>query len=120
MLQNVYATAAAFSPRDDGSFELPFRLESGELVQEGWERWLAWDPVRVARSRAEAVRSLRGVWIDAGRRDEYRLDLAAHALAETLRAVGAADVRFELFDGGHRGANWRIAMSLQYLVERLA
>jgi pimeloyl-ACP methyl ester carboxylesterase len=120
LLQNLFATAAAFSPRDDGSFELPFRVETGELAPEAWQRWLAWDPVRLAPGRIEAVRSLRAVWIDAGRRDEYRLDLAATALRDAFVRCGAGAVRFELFDGGHRGANWRLPLSLAYLLEQLS
>jgi hypothetical protein len=114
LLQNVYATAAAFS---EGV--LPIRVETGELLDEAWQRWLAWDPVRLARARPEVVRGLRAVWIDAGRRDEYRLDLAAQALHEAVVAAGAPEVGFELYEGGHRGASWRFALSLPWLVERL-
>ena len=42
VLLAVYAAAAAYSPREDGSVELPFRIDTGELVTETWERWLAW------------------------------------------------------------------------------
>ncbi|MDT7632224.1 MAG: hypothetical protein QOI50_4154, partial [Pseudonocardiales bacterium] len=40
-----------------------------------WQRWLDWDPVRMAPRYAEAVRSLRAVWLDAGTRDEWYLDV---------------------------------------------
>jgi hypothetical protein len=54
---------------------------------------------------AEALRSLRAVWIDAGTRDEWYLDLGAQAFREALRGVGLPEerVHFELFDAGHRG-----------------
>lgn len=122
LLQNVYATAAAFSPGSDGSVELPFRLDTGELVPGVFARWLALDPVRLAADHAEAVRGMRAIWIDAGRHDEYRLDLAAVALRDALAAAGAAAeaLRFELFEGGHRGIDHRLALSLAYLVERLS
>ena len=86
VLANVYAEACAYSPNDDGSVELPFRLDTGELVPEVWERWLAWDPVRLAATRGDALRQARAIWIDAGRNDEYRLDLAAIAFREAVRA----------------------------------
>ena len=122
LLQNVYATAAAFSPAPDGTVELPFRLDTGELVPAVWERWLAHDPVRLAAQHAGALRSLRAIWIDAGRNDEYRLDLGAVAFRDAMLEAGVAesDVRFELFDGGHRGLNRRFPLSLAYLAERLA
>ncbi|HZQ04476.1 MAG TPA: alpha/beta hydrolase-fold protein [Gaiellaceae bacterium] len=115
LLQNVYAAAAAFS---EG--ELPFRVESGELVPEVWQRWLAWDPVRLIPGHADAVRAARAVWIDAGRNDEYFLDLAATAVRDALHAAGAGFVRFELHEGGHRGGNWRLPLSLAFLAEQLA
>jgi pimeloyl-ACP methyl ester carboxylesterase len=122
LLQNVYATAAAFSSREDGSVELPFRVETGELVPHVWQRWLGRDPVRLGRERPAALRSMRAIWIDAGRNDEYRLDLAAAAVHEAVAAAGVEESieRYELFEGGHRGVNWRLPLSLSFLVERLA
>jgi S-formylglutathione hydrolase FrmB len=108
----VRALAAAFS---DG--ELPFRPDTAELIPEVWERWLAHDPLRIAKARPEAVASLRGIWLDAGRRDEYFLDLGAVALRD---ALPAETLHFELFDGGHRGVSGRYPLSLAWLVERLS
>ena len=101
---------------------LPFRVDTARLVPDVWERWLERDPVRIAAERAEAVRALRGVWLDAGRRDEYYLDLGAVALRDALLAAGLAEARlqFELFDGGHRGVSGRYPASLAWLVERLS
>jgi S-formylglutathione hydrolase FrmB len=115
LLQNVYAASLAFSP---GAF--PFRVETAELVPDAWTQWLAWDPVRLAPNHAAALRSARAIWIDAGRSDEYYLDLAATAFFEAVEGAGAKDVRFELHDGGHRGTNRRLLKSLPFLAERLA
>jgi hypothetical protein len=122
LLQNVYATSAAFSPASDGGVELPFRLDTGEIVPEVFERWLALDPVRLAPACAGALRGMRGIWIDAGRQDEYRLDLGALAFRTAVAAAGVPDgvVHFELFDGGHRGLGRRFPLSLAYLAGRLA
>lgn len=117
VLAEIGSLAHAFS---DGA--LPFDLRTGVLVPDVWERWLAHDPVRIAESHLDAVRSLRGVWLDAGRRDEYFLDLGATSLADTLRACGLRDdvLYFELFDGGHRGVSGRYPDSLAWLVARLS
>jgi S-formylglutathione hydrolase FrmB len=115
LLQNVCAAAAAYSPG-----ALPFRVDTGELVPKVWELWLAWDPVRLAARHAEALAAAKGIWIDAGRDDEYRLDLAATALANAVRAAGAEGVHFELHEGTHRGTNWRLPLSVAFLAERLA
>jgi S-formylglutathione hydrolase FrmB len=122
VLLAAWAAAAAYSANPDGTVELPFRRDTGELVPEVWERWLAWDPVRMAPSHGEALRAARGIWIDAGRNDEYLLDLGAIAFREAVAAAGvpAERVHFELFDGGHRALNWRFPLSLAWLAERLA
>ena len=122
VLQNLYATAAAFSPGADAKPELPFSTDTGEIVPEVFERWLAWDPVRLAPANAEALLRMRGIWIDAGRDDEYRLDLGAVAFSDAVATAGVPDdrVHFELFAGGHRGLNWRFPLSLAFLVLRLA
>jgi len=122
LLTNVYAMAAAYSPRPDGGVDLPFRVETGELVPAVWERWLAHDPVRLAREHGEALRAARAIWIDAGRSDEYRLDLAATAFHDAVREAGVSGhtLHFELHEGGHRGTNWRLPLSLAFLAERLA
>ncbi len=122
LLQNVYASSAAFSSGAGGTVELPFGLETGELRPDVFSRWLDWDPVRLVAAHEEALRGMRAIWLDAGRNDEYRLDLGAVAFHEALSAAGAAGgaVRFELFDGGHRGLDHRLELSLPYLVERLS
>jgi len=34
----------------------------GGVVPEVWERWLAWDPVRLAASHGDALRQARAIW----------------------------------------------------------
>src|SRR5947207_1454635 len=60
LLLSVYSLAAAFSPRADGGVEMPFDPETGEVVPEVWERWLAWDPVRLVPQHVDTLRGLRG------------------------------------------------------------
>ena len=88
---------------------------------EVWERWLAWDPVRLAARCGDALRAARGIWIDAGRNDEHHLDLGAIAFRDAVAAAGVGDdvVRFELFEGTHRATTWRYPLSLRFLAERL-
>jgi len=124
ILVNTYAMAAAYSAREDGTVELPFEVETGAQKPEVFARWLEWDPVRRARRPevADALRAMRGIWIDSGRSDEYYLDLGATAFRRALDEIGVPDevVRFELFDGRHGGIAWRYPLSLAWLVERLA
>jgi hypothetical protein len=121
-LVNEWAMAACYSTDPDGTVRLPFDTATGRLLPDVWERWLAWDPVRMVGSRAEAVRGLRAIWIDAGRGDEYFLDLGAEAFRRELAGVGVDDdrVRFELFDGKHGGIEWRYPEAVGWLARRLA
>jgi len=122
-LIEIYGYAAAYSGNADGSVSLPFD-DTGALVPDVWARWLEWDPVRMAAKpdHAAALRSMKGIWIDAGTRDEYYLDLGATAFRRAVGAAGVSDsnVYFELFDGRHGGIEYRYPLSLAWLCERLA
>jgi S-formylglutathione hydrolase FrmB len=114
--------SAAFSARDDGVPELPFDPRSGELRSDVWDRWLEWDPVRMVDGYVEALRGLRAVWIDAGTRDDWFLDLGAQAFRDGLARIGVPDdrVRFELFEGTHMAIDYRYPQALAWLAHRLA
>ncbi len=120
-LLNVYCMAACYSADPDGTVRLPFELGTGRLVPEIWERWLAWDPVRMAPQRAPALRSMRAIWLDAGRSDDFYLDLGAEAFRRQIDALHlSGDVYFELFDGTHANIDWRYPLAIRFLAERLA
>jgi S-formylglutathione hydrolase FrmB len=114
--------SAAFSAREDGTPELPFDPRSGELRADVWDRWLSWDPVQMVDAYAEALRGLRAVWIDAGTRDEWFLDLGAQAFRDGLARIGVPDdrVQFELFDGTHMAIDYRYPKALAWLAHRLS
>jgi hypothetical protein len=72
--------------------------------------------------RAEALRGLRAIWIDAGRSDEFYLDLGAEAFRAELAGIGVEDerVHFELFEGTHGGIDWRYPEAIGWLAARLS
>jgi S-formylglutathione hydrolase FrmB len=119
-LLDTWCMAACYSADEDGTVNLPFDTATGELLPDVWERWLAWDPVRMAEHHAEALRSLRGAYIDAGKRDEWYLDLGAEAFRRKLEKLGVTDVFFELFEGTHMAIEYRYPLAVKYLAERLA
>jgi S-formylglutathione hydrolase FrmB len=116
-LITVLGVAACFSANPDGRVDLPFDPETGVLRPAVWQRWLDWDPVRMVPAHAEALRGMRAIWIDAGTRDEFRLDLGAQAFLAALKDIGVPDdhVYFELFDAGHMGIDYRYPLSLAWL-----
>lgn len=118
----LLGVAACFSAREDGTPELPFDPRTGVLRDEVWRRWLDWDPVRMVTRYAEAIRSLRAIWIDGGTKDEWFLDVGAQAFAQELKQAGVAEgtIHFELFNAKHGGIDYRYPLSLAWLAERLA
>jgi S-formylglutathione hydrolase FrmB len=118
----LLGVSACFSAREDGTVELPFDPKTGVLLPAVWERWLDWDPVRMAPRYAGALRSLRAIWIDAGTADDFYLDLGAEAFRAALREVGVADdvVQFELFDATHAAIEYRYPLSLAWLCRRMS
>jgi S-formylglutathione hydrolase FrmB len=114
-LVNTYCMAACYS-----AGELPFTVTTGELRRDVFDRWLEWDPVRMVPRHADALRSMRAIWIDAGTRDEYFLDLGAEGFRTALADIGVTDVHFELFDATHGLIEYRYPLALRYLTERLS
>lgn len=120
VLTNDWAMAACYSADEDGTVHLPYDTHTGELIPAVWERWLAWDPVRMVPKHAEALRRMRAIYIDAGRRDQFYLDLGAEAFRQALEQIHVTDFFYELFDATHSAIEYRYPLSLKYLAERLS
>ena len=120
-LLNVWTMAACYSANADGSVRLPWDA-AGRIDHGVWDRWLAWDPVRMAVDRVDALRSMRGIWIDAGRSDEFYLDVGAEAFRRVLDEIGVPEqsVHFELFDGTHANIDWRYPLAIGWLIQQLS
>ena len=78
-------------------------------------QWLEWDPVRMAPRHAGALRSMRRVYLDAGKEDEWFLDLGATAFAAELDKLGVEHT-LELFEGKHGGLTYRYPGAIRELV----
>jgi hypothetical protein len=114
---STYAYACAYTPDPErpGKPLLPFEVSTGRLRDEIWERWLALDPVRMAEPHADALRSMRRIYLDAGKSDEYYLDLGAQAFSRELTRLGVEHT-LELFDGAHGGITYRYPGAIRELV----
>ena len=117
----MYGYAAAYSPDPErpGRALLPFEVETARLVPEVWDRWLEHDPVRMAAGHADALRSMRRIHVEAGRSDEYFLDLGAQAFSAELRALGVEHT-CELFEGRHGGIGHRYPAAIRELIVALS
>jgi dienelactone hydrolase len=73
----------------------------------------------MAPQHADALRSMKRIYLDAGKRDEYYLDLGATAFAREVEKAGAT-CTLELFDGAHGGLTYRYPGAIRELVIALA
>jgi enterochelin esterase family protein len=108
--------SVCYSPNPDSElgFDLPFDLETGEIREDVWARWLEHDPVRLVESAVENLKSLKLLYIDAGTRDEFALDLGARILCERLKKYGVPFIHEE-FDDGHFNISYRYNRSLELI-----
>jgi S-formylglutathione hydrolase FrmB len=116
-----YACAVCYTPDPSrpGKPLLPFDVATGRLVDDVWERWLELDPVRMASRHADELRSMRRIYLDAGTKDEWYLDLGAQAFAAELEGIGVEHT-LELFDGKHGGMTYRYPGAIRELAVALS
>ncbi|ACJ00731.1 alpha/beta hydrolase [Rhodospirillum centenum] len=117
----ILAMAASYDPDPSQPFgvRLPVTLDTCELIADRWVNWLAWDPVVIAEAHADALRSLKGLYIDCGDRDQYNLVYGARRMHRLLDGMGIAH-RYEEFGDDHSGIDYRMDRSLPFLAEALS
>jgi len=115
---NIIGMSACYSP-NGADLDLPFDLKTGEIRQEIWEKWIANDPVRLVEKYSENLKSLKLLFIDAGTKDEFALDVGARVLCEKLKQHQIHFVHEE-FDDGHFNINYRQNRSLELISEHLS
>jgi dienelactone hydrolase len=69
----------------------------------------------MAPRHADALRSMRRIYLDAGKQDEWFLDLGAQAFSAELDKLGI-EHSLELFPGKHGGLTSRYPGAIRELV----
>ena len=69
---------------------------------------------------ADTMRSLSAIYVDAGTRDDYYLDLGAQAFVDALAAIDVEPTFFELFDATHGAIEYRYPIALRHLADQLS
>jgi len=105
-------------PKAPNGFRVPFNLESGELIEERWRQWLRHDPIRLVDKYRNNIKSLRGIYIDCGWRDQYHIHYGSRILSKRLAAAGIRHV-YEEFDDNHSDIDYRMDVSLPFLYRAL-
>jgi enterochelin esterase family protein len=113
---NIIGMSACYSPNAGAEigFDLPFDLETGAVRDRIWRQWLAHDPVNLVEKSVENLKSLNLLYIDAGTRDEFALDIGAKILSRKLRDFNIPHVHEE-FDDGHFNISYRYNRSLEMI-----
>jgi len=114
------AMAASYDPdpRAPNGFRVPFNLETGALLRKRWRAWLAHDPINLVARYARNLRTLQGIFIDCGWRDQYRMHYGSRVLSQRLAERAVPHV-YEEFDGTHSGIDHRMDRSLPFLYRAL-
>jgi S-formylglutathione hydrolase FrmB len=112
--------AATYDPDPEApnGFRLPFHLETGELITARWRTWLRHDPVNLVKRHAKNLKTLRGLFLDCGWRDQYHIHYGTRQLSQALQRAGVPH-RYEEFDGTHSGIDHRLERSLPFLTRAL-
>ncbi len=105
-------------PRAPNGFRIPFDAETGELIPQRWRRWLANDPVNLVAKYRANLKSLRGIYVDCGWRDQYHIQYGSRILSRRLAAAGIRH-RYEEFDDDHSDIDYRMDVSLPFLTRAL-
>lgn len=114
------AMAASYDPdpKAPNGFRLPFRLDTGEIIPARWRQWLKHDPINLVARYVGNLKLLKGIFIDCGWRDQYRLHYGSRLLSRQLQAHGVKH-HYEEFDGTHSGIDHRMDLSLPFLIGAL-
>jgi hypothetical protein len=99
-------------------FRLPFHMDTGELLERRWQRWLAHDPMLLVKRHARNLRRLKGIYIDCGWRDQYQIHFGTRQLSRRMAEAGI-DHRYEEFDDTHSDVDYRMDVSLPFLYRAL-
>ncbi|MGH8736877.1 MAG: alpha/beta hydrolase [Burkholderiales bacterium] len=105
-------------PRSPNGFRIPFNAETGEVIRKRWRRWQANDPVNLVARYSTSLKSLRGIYIDCGWRDQYHIHYGARILSQRLAQAGIRH-RYEEFDDDHSDVDYRMDVSLPFLARAL-
>jgi enterochelin esterase-like enzyme len=105
-------------PRSPLGFRVPFNMETGELIEARWREWRKHDPINLVSRYRDALRSLRGIFVDCGWRYQYHIQYGSRILSRRLAEAGVKH-RYEEFDDDHSDIDYRMDVSLPFLYRAL-
>jgi len=112
--------AATYDPdrRAPLGFRIPFNMETGEPIASRWKNWLNHDPINLVGTYRTNLKSLKGIYIDCGWRDQYHIHYGTRILSRRLSQAGIKHT-YEEFDDNHSDVDYRMDVSLPFLYRAL-
>ncbi len=112
--------AASYDPDPKAplGFRLPFHLDTGERLDARWKQWQKHDPIRLVGRYAASLRTLKGIYIDCGWRDQFHIHYGTRLLSLRLAESGIRHT-YEEFDDNHSDVDYRMDVSLPFLYQAL-
>ncbi len=105
-------------PKAPNGFRLPYNLETGELLDIRWRQWRRHDPIHLVERYRSNLKTLKGIFIDCGWRDQYHIQYGSRILSKRLREH-RIEHTYEEFDDTHSGIDYRMNRSLPFLYRAL-
>jgi hypothetical protein len=117
----MLAQAASFDPDSSARYgvRLPVMLDTCEFIEERWANWLKWDPLTMVETRGPGLKALKALYIDCGDVDQYNLVYGARRMHRALDSLGVTHT-YEEFPDNHSSVDYRMDISLPFLVEALS
>ncbi len=103
---NTIGMASCYSPNPGNlktkgyNFDLPLDLNTGEFRKDIFNKWLKHDPVNLVGKYKKNLKKLKLIFIDAGKSDEFSLNIGARIFSDRLTKNGIKHFHEE-FEGGH-------------------
>ena len=118
----ILAMCASYAPNKNKfkGIELPVTEKTCELIERRWKEWLKNDPLHMIEEAScqKNLKSLNGLYIDCGFKDQYHLHYGARQFTEKLEKLSIPH-SYEEFDGTHSNTNHRMDVSLPFLYKKL-
>jgi hypothetical protein len=118
---NILGMAAHYSPNPQSPYlgcDFPFDLETGEINQDVWNRWISSDPTRMVAKYQDNLKKIKLIYIDCGTKDEFNIHLGCRILHSKLQEMAIRHF-YEEFPGGHSKISHRYDVSLPMISSEL-
>ena len=117
----MYSMAYAPNPDHPLGFDPPIDMETGALIEEVWQRWLQFDPLRMIEVPAyqAAMQQMNYIFLEVGSFDEYNLAVGARLLHQRWQELNIAH-NYEEFPDGHSSTSYRFDVSMPKLAQAIS